>query len=67
MLLENKNAVIYGAGGAIGGAVARAFARDGARVFLAPIRPERAPPMSSLSRSDLGRRHVVLTEEIIDA
>jgi 3-oxoacyl-[acyl-carrier protein] reductase len=35
MLLENKNAVIYGAGGAIGGAVARAFARDGARVFLA--------------------------------
>ena len=35
MLLENKNAVIYGAGGAIGGAVARAFAREGARVFLA--------------------------------
>jgi 3-oxoacyl-[acyl-carrier protein] reductase len=35
MLLENKNAVIFGAGGAIGGAVARAFARDGARVFLA--------------------------------
>src|SRR5947209_6153776 len=35
MLLENKVAVIYGAGGAIGGAVARAFAREGARVFLA--------------------------------
>jgi len=35
MLLENKIAVIYGAGGAIGGAVARAFAREGARVFLA--------------------------------
>ncbi len=35
MLLGNKNAVIYGAGGAIGGAVARAFAREGARVFLA--------------------------------
>src|SRR4051812_4953136 len=34
MSLENKNAVIYGAGGAVGGAVARAFARDGARVFL---------------------------------
>jgi NAD(P)-dependent dehydrogenase (short-subunit alcohol dehydrogenase family) len=34
MLLENKNAIIYGAGGAIGGAVARAFAREGARVFL---------------------------------
>lgn len=35
MLLENKNAVIYGAAGAIGGAVARHFAREGARVFLA--------------------------------
>jgi NAD(P)-dependent dehydrogenase (short-subunit alcohol dehydrogenase family) len=33
MLLENKNAVIYGAGGAIGSAVARAFAREGAKVF----------------------------------
>ncbi|MGH2968093.1 MAG: SDR family NAD(P)-dependent oxidoreductase [Solirubrobacteraceae bacterium] len=35
MLLEDKNAVIYGGGGAIGGAVARAFAREGATVFLA--------------------------------
>ena len=35
MLLENKKAVIYGAGGAIGGAIARAFAREGAKVFLA--------------------------------
>ena len=35
MLLENKNAVIYGGGGSIGGAVARAFAREGARVFVA--------------------------------
>jgi 3-oxoacyl-[acyl-carrier protein] reductase len=35
LLLEDKNAVIYGAGGSIGGAVARAFAREGARVFLA--------------------------------
>ena len=34
MILKNKNAVIYGAGGAIGGAVAHAFAREGARVFL---------------------------------
>jgi 3-oxoacyl-[acyl-carrier protein] reductase len=35
MLLSNKVAVIYGAGGPIGGAMARAFAREGARVFLA--------------------------------
>lgn len=35
MLLEHKVAIIYGAGGPIGGAVAHAFAREGARVFLA--------------------------------
>ena len=35
MLLERQVAVIYGAGGPIGGAVARAFARAGARVYLA--------------------------------
>jgi 3-oxoacyl-[acyl-carrier protein] reductase len=35
MLLDSKSAVIYGGGGSIGGAVARAFAREGARVFLA--------------------------------
>ena len=34
MLLKDKNAVIYGAGGHIGSAVAHAFAREGARVFL---------------------------------
>jgi len=35
MLLEGKNAVVYGGGGNVGGAVARAFASEGARIFLA--------------------------------
>jgi NAD(P)-dependent dehydrogenase (short-subunit alcohol dehydrogenase family) len=35
MMLKDKVAVIYGAGGAIGSAVARAFASEGAYVFLA--------------------------------
>ena len=34
MILQDKVAVIYGAGGAIGSAVARAFADEGADVFL---------------------------------
>ena len=34
-MLEGKTAVIYGGGGAIGGAVARAFADAGAHVYLA--------------------------------
>ena len=41
MLLKNRNAVIYGGGGAIGGAVARVFAREGARVFIAGRTRER--------------------------
>ena len=35
ILLENKNAIVYGGGGAIGGAVSRAFACEGAYLFLA--------------------------------
>jgi NAD(P)-dependent dehydrogenase (short-subunit alcohol dehydrogenase family) len=34
MMLKDKVAVIYGAGGALGGALARAFAREGANLFL---------------------------------
>jgi 3-oxoacyl-[acyl-carrier protein] reductase len=34
MILQNKNAVIYGAGGSLGGAVAKALAAAGAKVFL---------------------------------
>ena len=34
MLLTDRNAIIYGGGGAIGEAIARAYAREGARVFL---------------------------------
>lgn len=35
MLLRDKAAIVYGASGAVGGAVAKAYAREGARVFLA--------------------------------
>jgi hypothetical protein len=38
MMLKDKVAVIYGAGGAIGSAVARAFAREGAKLFLTGLR-----------------------------
>ena len=35
MFLKGKTAIIYGGGGAIGGAAAKVFAREGARLFLA--------------------------------
>jgi 3-oxoacyl-[acyl-carrier protein] reductase len=34
MLLSGKTAIVYGAGGSIGSAIARAFAREGASVWL---------------------------------
>jgi NAD(P)-dependent dehydrogenase (short-subunit alcohol dehydrogenase family) len=37
MLLENKNAVIYGAGGSLGGAIAHALAKAGAKVFVSGL------------------------------
>ena len=56
MLLEKKTAVIYGAGGAVGGAVARAFAREGAKVFLTgrTLDKVRHPPRSGWL-DELGR------------
>jgi len=50
-LLAGKRAVIYGAAGAIGGAVSRAFAREGAQLFLAGRTPERVEALAGeLSR-----------------
>lgn len=40
MLLTNKVAVVYGAGGAVGSVVARGFAKEGARGFAAGRRME---------------------------
>jgi NAD(P)-dependent dehydrogenase (short-subunit alcohol dehydrogenase family) len=42
MLLSGETAIIFGAGGAIGGAVAKAFAREGARLFLSGRSPAKA-------------------------
>lgn len=35
MLLKDKNAIIYGAAGSLGSAIAKGFAKEGARLFLA--------------------------------
>jgi NAD(P)-dependent dehydrogenase (short-subunit alcohol dehydrogenase family) len=48
MILQDKVAVIYGAGGAIGGAVARAFAAEGARVF---VTGQRQAPVQALAEA----------------
>jgi NAD(P)-dependent dehydrogenase (short-subunit alcohol dehydrogenase family) len=58
MLLEGKNAVIYGGGGSIGGAVARAFAREGAQVFLTGRTVEKLEAVAADVRSAGGRAEV---------
>ncbi|WP_326695965.1 SDR family oxidoreductase [Streptomyces sp. NBC_01754] len=40
MLLQDRTAIVYGGGGSIGSAVARTFAAEGARVYLAGRTPE---------------------------
>src|SRR5262250_1147463 len=47
MMLKNKVAVIYGAGGGIGGAVARAFGREGAKLFLTG---RQRPPVEAVAK-----------------
>jgi NADP-dependent 3-hydroxy acid dehydrogenase YdfG len=58
MLLENRNAIVYGAGGAVGGAVAEAFAREGARVLLAGRTRETLEAVAGRIREAGGRADV---------
>jgi NAD(P)-dependent dehydrogenase (short-subunit alcohol dehydrogenase family) len=64
MLLENKVAVIYGAGGPIGSAVARAFAREGATVFLAGRTQAKLDRVAGDIRSNGGIAHTALVNAL---
>ena len=58
MLLKNKVAVVYGGSGAVGGAVAKAFAREGAEVHLVARGRERLEAVADELRADGGDVHV---------
>jgi len=62
MMLENKTAAIYGGGGAIGSAVARAFADAGARVYLAG----RSRPRLEKVANDIGDAAGVAEVDALD-
>lgn len=62
MLLEGKNAIVYGAAGVIGGAISRAFAREGARVHLAG---RTAEPLEALA-AELGGSAEVAVIDALD-
>ncbi len=63
MILQNKNAVIYGAGGSLGGAVAKSFANAGARVFLTGHGIESVQKTADEIRASGGSAEV----EVVDA
>jgi 3-oxoacyl-[acyl-carrier protein] reductase len=71
VLLEGKNAVIYGGGGSIGAGVARVFAREGARVFLAGRTAAKLEAVAAEIRSAGGAAHIAeldaLDEPAVDA
>jgi 3-oxoacyl-[acyl-carrier protein] reductase len=58
MLLDNKTAIVYGAAGAIGSAVARAYAREGADVHLAGRSEATLEKVAQRIRGDGGAAHV---------
>jgi NADP-dependent 3-hydroxy acid dehydrogenase YdfG len=64
MLLKDKVAVVYGAGGGIGGAVARAFAEEGARVFLTG---RRLAPVELALASRTHPRRLMTAQELANA
>jgi 3-oxoacyl-[acyl-carrier protein] reductase len=58
MLLDTKTAIVYGAAGAIGSAVARAYAREGADVHLAGRTRAALEEVAQRIRHDGGAAHV---------
>jgi NAD(P)-dependent dehydrogenase (short-subunit alcohol dehydrogenase family) len=64
MLLKDKTAIVYGAGGRVGGAVATAFAREGARVFLAGRRPAGLEEVAAAIADAGGRAEVAVVDAL---
>lgn len=58
MLLRDRTAIVYGGSGAVGGAVAKAFAREGARVFLAARGRDRLEAVAEEIRAAGGNAEV---------
>jgi 7-alpha-hydroxysteroid dehydrogenase len=62
MLLKDRTAVVYGGSGAVGGAVAKAYAREGARVFLAARNAPGLEAVADEIRAAGGRAEVTIVD-----
>jgi len=64
MLLKEKTAVIYGAAGAVGSAVARAFAQQGAHVFLTGRTLSKVEALANAIRAGGGRAEAAFVDAL---
>jgi len=64
MLLQDKIAVVYGGGGVIGGAIARAFAREGAAVHLAGRTRSKLEAVAADVATLRGRAHIAVLDAL---
>jgi NAD(P)-dependent dehydrogenase (short-subunit alcohol dehydrogenase family) len=66
-ILQNKHAVVFGAGGSIGAAVAKEFAAEGAEVFLAGRTKSNVEEVTKQIRTGGGRAHAAVIDALYDA
>jgi 3-oxoacyl-[acyl-carrier protein] reductase len=64
MLLQNKNAVLFAAGGSVGGAIARSLARAGAKVFLSNHHIDSVQKLANEIIADGGKAEVALVDAL---
>jgi NAD(P)-dependent dehydrogenase (short-subunit alcohol dehydrogenase family) len=67
MLLPDKTAVIYGGGGSVGGAIARAFARHGATVHLAGRTAATLDKVAADIAATGGQAHIAVVDALDEA
>lgn len=63
-LLADKNAIIYGAGGGIGGATARTFGQEGATLFLAGRTRKTLEETAKAVEAEGGTAHVAVVDAL---
>ncbi|MFC4562458.1 SDR family NAD(P)-dependent oxidoreductase [Nocardiopsis mangrovi] len=67
MLLDAKNAIVYGGGGRVGTALATAFAREGAKVHLAGRTRATLDAVAERIRADGGRAETAVLDALDEA
>ena len=66
-ILRGKHAVVFGAGGSVGAAVAKEFAAQGAEVFLAGRTKSNVEAVTRQIMTDGGRAHAAVIDALDDA